>query len=335
MIVTPNLLYHKNSVIGILNQYFSLYFQNFSTGTAETLFLFVLSMLAVESARSVRYLYVHFISKITNKSINAFYYACYYAKIDYTSFMKITAKLALKMIPEYYNNQPVFLCIDDTLIGKFGQKFEDVSKLFDHSLHNGSNFINGHCFVSLMLCVPVRENNKIHYCSIPLGYTMWKKDKSKIELAKDMVDKVMPTLSEIHQVILLFDSWYAKKPLTTIVSKYANLDIVCNARYDSAIYDLPPQKTGKKGRPAKKGKRLSLIDDFKLSENKIGDYYIGYRNLLTNIFGNLNVMTYVTANTKNTSTRRLFFSTMMPHNIHISCATPLILRKYAFEGTFG
>ena len=33
--------------------------------------------------------------------------------------------------------------------------FEDVSKLFDHAAHNGSNYLIGHCFVSLMLCFEV------------------------------------------------------------------------------------------------------------------------------------------------------------------------------------
>lgn len=35
------------------------------------------------------------------------------------------------------------------------------TKLFDHAAHNGSNYLNGHCFVSLMLCVPVWNHDKI------------------------------------------------------------------------------------------------------------------------------------------------------------------------------
>ena len=34
---------------------------------------------------------------------------------------------------------------------------ENVSKLFDHAAHNGSNYLNGHCFVSVMLCVTCLE----------------------------------------------------------------------------------------------------------------------------------------------------------------------------------
>jgi len=161
----PNLLYHKNSVIERLYNYFSVYFQNLGICIAENLFLFIIAVIAVEAVPSVRFLYRHFISNITKKSLNAFYYFCSYAKIDYSNFMNITVSLALNMIADFYKSEPVFLCVDDTLISKFGQKFENVSKLFDHATHNVSNYLNGHCFVSLMLCVPVSLNNKIHYCN--------------------------------------------------------------------------------------------------------------------------------------------------------------------------
>ena len=135
----------------------------FSVPTADTLFLLILSMLALESARSIRFLYEHFLSEITEKSLTAFYYACSYAKIDYSGFMNTTARIALKLIPDSLQTQPVFLCVDDTIVSKFGTKFEDVSKLFDHAAHNGSNYLNGHCFVSVMLCVPVRNGDKVSY----------------------------------------------------------------------------------------------------------------------------------------------------------------------------
>ena len=77
--------------------------------------------------------------------------------------MNVTAKIALHLIPEQLKSQSVFLCIDDTMISKFGTKFENVSKLFDHAAHNGCNYLNGHCFVSLMLCVPMWNNDKIAY----------------------------------------------------------------------------------------------------------------------------------------------------------------------------
>ena len=166
---TINSLYNENTLIGRLHKYFSAYFETFSAPSAETLFLLVLSILALESAHSIRFLYRHFLSGITTKSLNAFYYACSYAKVDCSGFMNVTAKIALHLIPESLKSQPVFICIDDTMVSKFGLKFENVSRLFDHAAHNGSNYLNGHCFVSLMLCIPVWNHDKISYLAVPLG----------------------------------------------------------------------------------------------------------------------------------------------------------------------
>ncbi len=130
-------------------------------GGSRKLFLLVLSILAMESVHFIWFLYNHFLSSIIAKSLNAFYYACTYVKIDYSSFMNATACMALNLIPQSQRSQPVFLCIDDTVSAKFGKKFENVSKLFDHVAHNGSNYLNGHCFVNLMLCVPVWKGQRI------------------------------------------------------------------------------------------------------------------------------------------------------------------------------
>ena len=79
------------------------------------------------------------------------------------------------MIPDSLATQPIFLCVDDTMVAKAGTRFENVSKLFDHAAHNGSNYLNGHCFVSIMLCIPVWKNDRVSYLSLPLGYRMWQK----------------------------------------------------------------------------------------------------------------------------------------------------------------
>ncbi len=277
-------------------------------------------MLALESADSIRFLYRHFLSKITDKSLNTFYYVCSYANIDYSRFMNITAGIALNLIPENLGSQPVFLCIDDTMVPKSGKKFDDVSKLFDHAAHNGSNYLNGHCFVSVMLCVPVWNQNRIRYVSVPLGCRMWLGRKSKLKLAASMVRQVMSELTRKKNVIILCDSWYVKKELVCLVDEYENLDIVGNARADSVIYDLAPEPSGKKGRPAVHGRKLSIQNDFTLSDEKNGDYFMAARRVLTNIFGKREVMAYVTAPKKNSESRRLFFSTVLPEQLQIFCA---------------
>ena len=172
---TTKTLYNEKTLTGRLHKYFLIYFETFSAPTADTLFLLVLSILTLESVHSIRFLYQHFLSGITTKSLNTFYHACSYAKVDYSHFMNITAKVALRMIPDSLATQPIFLCVDDTMVAKAGTRFEIVSKLFDHAAHNGSNYLNGHCFVSIMLCIPVWKNDRVSYLSLPLGYRMWQK----------------------------------------------------------------------------------------------------------------------------------------------------------------
>lgn len=110
--------------------------------------------------------------------------------------MNVTAKIALHLIPEQLKSQPVFLCIDDTMISKYGTKL-----------------------------------------AVPLGYRMWQKKESKLELAASMVRHVMPEFSSQKNVIILCDSWYTKQNLVSIVKEYPNLDLIENARADSIIYD--------------------------------------------------------------------------------------------------
>ena len=133
----------------------------------------------MESAHSIRFLYQHFLAVITEKSLNTFYHACSYAKADYSRFMNVTAKMALHLIPEQLKSQSVFLCIDDTMISKYGTKL-----------------------------------------AVPLGYRMWQKKESKLELAASMVRQVMPEFSSQKNVIILCDSWYTKQNLVSIVEEY-------------------------------------------------------------------------------------------------------------------
>ena len=97
----------------------------------------------------------------------------------------------------------------------------------------------------------------------------------KLKLAASMIRQVMPEFGSKEHVIILCDSWYTKQNLVSIVDEYPNLDLVGNARIDSVMYDLAPARTGRRGRPAKHGRRLSVETDFTFSNEKIGDYYTG------------------------------------------------------------
>ena len=314
-----NILYNNNSVIGRLFQYFSAYFTSTTRPTRTLLTWMLIGMLVLEGLPSIRWLYRHFLSQVSPKSLNCYYRACAVAKLDDHAFLTTTARLALDLIPDTLRNEPVFLSTDDTIVVKFGKHFEQVSILHDHALHTGKPYVNGHAFVSLILCVPITKQHHgtscISYLAVPLGYRMWTKGANKLKIAADMVSSVLP-LMEDRQVILSFDSWYAKRTFLQPLQTFEHLIMVCNARHDSALFDLPPAPTGKRGRPAKRGKKLSL-DDFALDYEYDG-FKIGHRRVLTNLLGDKPVHAYVTESSS--GSRRLFFCTADPAGIHMSCA---------------
>lgn len=316
-----NSLYQLKSSCCKIYVFFRSFFDEICTKpTANTLTLMILSMIVVEGVDSVRCVFRHYFSKLTDKSLNSMYYALSYANIECEALLEIITKRAVTVIPESLSTLPVFLCVDDTMIQKFGKKFDNVAKLFDHARHDGKNYINGHCFVSLMICVPVWSGDTFFYNSIPVGYKMWIKDgKSKLELSAQMIQRVMPHLSDRRNVIVLCDSWYAKKPLFDLTTHYQNLDLICNARIDTVLYDLPPAPTGKKGRPAKHGNRITL-EMFHLSDDKIGDYHVGTRKVMTNLLKWEAMDAFVTAPEKEDGQRRLFLSTISAARIQMFCA---------------
>ena len=179
-----SILYNNNSVIGRLFQYFSAYFTSATRPTRVLLTWLLIGMLVLEGMPSIRWLYRHFLSQVYPKSLNCYYRACAVAKLADNAFLVTSTRLALGLIPDALRNEPVFLSTDDTIVVKFGKHFEQVSILHDHALHTGKPYVNGHAFVSLMLCVPIiKEHNGkacISYVAVPLGYRMRTKGSNKL-----------------------------------------------------------------------------------------------------------------------------------------------------------
>ena len=68
-------LYMKNSVLDRLKSYFDKYFSDATKPTASNLFLIIVSTLALDVFRSVRFAHRHVLSKLSDTSLNAYYYA--------------------------------------------------------------------------------------------------------------------------------------------------------------------------------------------------------------------------------------------------------------------
>ena len=294
------------------------------------MFELLTSVLCLNGFQSVKYCFDHFIENVSDNKLKSYYFTLNESKIDLSKWMKNLVKMALSVIPEKLFDNLIILSIDDTMVEKYGEHFENRELLFDHAGHNGSNYLNGHCFVSLMLSIPISDKGTVRYISFPVGYRMWTKDKTKLAMTADLVTDVMEIMGTERNVCLLCDSWYPKAEITELPQKYENLAIICNVRHDTALYDLPPEKNGKKGRPKVRGDKLTL-EDFALSSIDGTEYSVGSRTVITKLFGNRPVHAIVTK-TKSGSTR-LFICTKSPEQLNFDFNSTELGRASLFAQT--
>ena len=306
-------LYQMPTVIGRVKKYFAPYLELLTKPSGNKLFILLLSLLTIQYATSINHLFRRFLTKVSNTSLNAYYYLLSETDIPLGKFSEITVRLSLSLIPKKLNGLPVFLIVDDTLQAKFGTRFECYHTMFDHAKHNGTNYLKGHCFVALTIGVPVITGGEVRYLHIPVLYRL-RNNESKLKIASSMIDATMAVLPSDMSVILLCDSWYPKGEVIKTVKKHTNLDLIANVRADTRIFDLPPQRTNKRGRPHKKGKPLSIHNDFNFI--RVEGYFIAVRVVLTNLFGELPIyLTVTTPDILNHKTYRVFISTAGPQQL--------------------
>ena len=125
-----------------------IYFETFSVPTADTLFLLILSILTLESAHSIRFLYQHFLSGITEKSLNVFYYACSYI-LSITVGANETSKFWLGMLNDLKNRgvkDVLFFCVDglpgfkEAIQAVYPQA--EIQRCVIHMLRNSFKYVN-------------------------------------------------------------------------------------------------------------------------------------------------------------------------------------------------
>lgn len=277
-------LYTKNSVMHKLTEAFSAIFSEETNPTKQHLLNLLLSVLTLNGFQSVQFQFDHFMKISSDFKLKSYYYTLNESKIDIDSWMCAIIRTALSVIPKKNSLQPIILSIDDTMIEKSGKRFEHCGVLLNHAVYNGSLYLNGHCFVSLTISVPVQDGDKTRYLSVPVGYRMWTKEKSKLTIAAELVQKAMEQIGSNRQVCLCCDSWYPKRKILNLPEQFSNLTLICNVRHDTVLYDLPPTSAHRRGHPRIRGKKISL-DDFALKPIKETDFYAGSRMVMTNLFG--------------------------------------------------
>lgn len=303
----------QKSIKQTLNQYLNNYKCIFKKRSFDIFYWIVMAIITLEELRSVKFLYDNFIKKYTGKALNSIYYFLSYSSFGIDALMKATTKIVLSLIPKNLIEAEIFLTIDDTLQAKFGKRFDCYYKLFDHTKKTGSSYLNGHCFVSLVINIPLWHNENIKYLSLPIGYKLYSKEISKLKIASNMIHTVMPLL-EKYNVILLCDSWYSKGKILDTVKHYNNLDIIAAIRIDTAIFDLPPAPTGKRGRPRKRGLKL---DYRAFSYIKVDKYHIATKKVMTRLFDNPVYITVTTTDIESFSSIRMYISSKDAESLNI------------------
>jgi len=305
-------LYQKTRVIARVKEYFLPYMKLLTKPSGHKLFMLLLAVLSMQAISSIQHVYKWFLAPLSKISQNAYYHLMTYSALPLEQFGEITIRKALGIIEEKHRKLPVLLLLDDTLQAKFGTKFECYTKMFDHAKHNGSSYLSGHCFVALALCVPVSMGNSMKYLTVPIRFRLKGEAESKLSIASSMLADAMKVLADIPTVILMCDSWYPKGEVLETVEAHKNLELIANVRVDTVLYDLPVA-TGKRGRPAKKGGKLSIYDDFSFTD--MGKYFIAARTVMTNLFKNTVYVTVTATNIDNRKGYRLFLSTIAHENL--------------------
>lgn len=271
-----------------------------------------MAILCVQEVRSIKFLYERFIQKHFSCCLNRFYYFLGSKDFNISKLAIATLKIALSIIPlEIRESTSIYLIVDDTLLSKFGNHFDCYYKLFDHTKKSGSLYINGHCFVSLAIAIPVLVKGNLRYIKLPLQCKLYDKSKSKMTIAADIIIGVANELKE-YQVIVVCDSWYTKKPFVTPLVQFDNINVLGAIRSDTAIYNLKPEPTGRRGRPSLKGPRI----DYKtLKYKKAGEYFVTHFKALINLVDEVVYITVTTTDISNFSSARVYISTINPEDI--------------------
>ncbi|MCA1680936.1 MAG: transposase, partial [Actinobacteria bacterium] len=162
---------------------------------------------------------------------------------------------------------PLVVVIDDTLLHRFGRKVHACFYHHDATANSdrpavawGNNWV--------VAGVNVRLAFSQRTVCLPLLFRLWQPRRkeiargkpdperpSKLALASDLVDLIAVRHRD-RKVHAVGDAAYANGALTGLPEQ---VTITSRARSNAALYAPKPPRTGKRGQPAKKGKRLGTL----------------------------------------------------------------------------
>ncbi len=158
---------------------------------------------------------------------------------------------------------PLRFAVDDTLFGRSGRRVWGAHYLHDGAQPEGSGRRTrwGNCWVVVVLVVelPCLGGRPV---GLPILFRVFQpKDddhpdrSSQPELGRTLIDMILARFPA-RIVELVMDGAYASKAWQGLPER---VSVTTRMRANAAVYELAPARTGKRGRPALKGKRLRSL----------------------------------------------------------------------------
>lgn len=160
--------------------------------------------------------------------------------------------LACRLVEQCCPDGPVVLDCDDTLFHKSGRKINGAGSFRDAVRSTRSRVVYATGLNVVVITLRVRAPWGGEPLGLPLNCRLFRKGGSTHnDLAADMVGELAEWLPQ-RSFLLCADGAYASLagrglPRTQVCSRM---------RRDAALYEPAPPRTGRRGRPAKKGARL-------------------------------------------------------------------------------
>jgi hypothetical protein len=154
------------------------------------------------------------------------------------------------------DGEPVEVLIDDTLVRRRGKKVWAASWFHDGSAQGPAKTGFGNNWVVLAVCV------RLPFMSRPVAVPVMAKlvikgttSASRLWLARRMVTRLAAELPG-RRISVTADSAYAGEELKQLPG---GVTWTTRLRSNAALHDLPPERTGQRGRPRRKGDRLPAL----------------------------------------------------------------------------
>lgn len=192
----------------------------------------------------------------------------YHRLLSRDSFdIKLGAKILLQSLLDTFQPQgPITVAIDDTLERRRGKKIQAKGRFKDPIYSSGGKVVvsSGLRWMPVMLLTPINFINRIVALPFLTVLTLSEKRANELKVRHKSPQKcaaqvvcLIRSWIPSRQIRLVVDAGYACVELFLQCTKY-NITLITRLRANARLFELPPPKTGKKGRPAKKGKRLTI-----------------------------------------------------------------------------